>query len=128
MVHRDVAGRPVIGFALGALARLLVPLVCAGGLSLTLNSCVAKLEAAGAAKYKSAVLAAIAADNAALAQRQDARAVLAERAAADARQQWESADADYQARLAELREPPPEDYSCPDADTWVRLQRCPYSL
>ena len=46
-------------FAFGGLARLLVPLVFAGGLALTVNACTAKLEAAGAAKYRSAVLSAV---------------------------------------------------------------------
>ena len=114
-------------FAIGGLARLLVPLVFAGGLAMTVNSCTAKLEAAGAAKYRSAVLGAIAEDNAAEADAQRERLKLEREANARARARWRGRQADFQARLADLRRAPDGEFQCPDADTWARLQRCPYS-
>ena len=114
-------------FAFGGLARLLVPLVFAGGLALTVNSCTAKLEAAGAAKYRSAVLSAVAKDNAAQADAQAARLTREREANARERKQWQAREQEFTVRLADLREPPEEGFQCPDVDTWARLQRCPYS-
>lgn len=118
------------GVAFGAVMRyalMAVGVTVIGYVTFSLNSCTAKLEAAGAAKYRSAVLSAVAKDNAEQADAQRERLTLEREANARARARWKDREAGLQSRLADLRQQPEDGFQCPDADTWKRLQRCPYS-
>ena len=115
-------------FAIGGAFRTLAPLLLAGGLAVGLNTCTSRLEAAGAAKYRAAVLTAIGKDNAAVAARERSRADAAEQHAAERRATYEANEAVYRGRIAALRSLPPEQegFQCPEPDEWRLLRHCPY--
>jgi len=116
-------------FAIGGAFRALAPLLLAGGLALTLNTCTARLEAAGAAKYRSAVLAAVGRDNAAQAAQARETAIVIRKQAEAREAEWQASEAVYQSRIEALRALPPESeaFTCPGSDEWRLLRLCPYA-
>ena len=126
----------MIGFAtriaIGGVFRFLAPLVGTAALAIGLNSCVAKIEAAGAAEYRAEVLTAIGEDNADLAERQKARSEMLIKQSEALRVKWKKEEEVYQSRIAAYRlltaeEKEKEAFTCPDEDTWRLLRHCPYS-
>ena len=115
------------GLVTGAALRVVAPFALVGVLGVGMTACQHAQQAAGAAKYRAAVLQGIADDNAAVATRDRDRAKRLRERERDLAQRWDDREARHRQALADARQPPVEGFQCPDADTWAQLLRCPFS-